>query len=88
MIMSSLHFHNTSIPQYVFMGWYSLKHRGNFTFTKMEVTDQIHGPAHLPLGKSGRYPLDRTQSRSESGGAEKHIPAPTENRTSDIQPVV
>jgi len=52
----------------------------------MEVSNQLHAPPGLLLGKNSRYPLGGLQSRSWSGG-EEDIPAPAGNRTPVVQPI-
>jgi hypothetical protein len=56
----------------------------------MEVSDQLHAPAALPLGKSPRCPLDRRlgapQSWSGHCGKEDNLD-PAGYRTPAVQPV-
>jgi hypothetical protein len=56
----------------------------------MEVSDQLHEPAALPLVNEPTVSisrLDGPQRRSERSGKEKNIPAPGGNRTPVVRPV-
>jgi len=52
----------------------------SYSWCSLEVSDQLHAPATLPMGKDTWYPLDRwlggSQSRSGRGGEEKNSQPP------------